>query len=331
MEINGLVLILQLVSGLDEGQAKACIYYAGVTHNIDAFPHVPILELIGPTGTGKSRILKFLERICYKPHRCEGCYIMTEAALRDELKKANGATFIGDEADCQSTLIEGLFGLRCSPTGSTTVKRQTATGWSQEAVPIFGATVLHHRRSFLDQSNQNRAISIRTSFKDGDFSAMESFCDIEMELPEIPIGDAPNLGTGRAYDTWRPLLTMASGAGDDEWLSWVKKRIEEATAEVRDGQDFEPVSLMLAKVIEACSSEDKLNLDYKKKVEIESQIVKPLKDSLPGINAYSVSSTLKNVLKLQVVRIGGRNCVYPTEDSLRNAAKIVGYKDEVLN
>ena len=99
---------------------------------------------------------------------------------------------------------------------------------------------------------------------------------------------------------------------------------------MRDGQDFEPVSLMLAKVIEACSSEDKLDLDYKQKVEIESQIVKPLKDSLPGINAYSVSSTLKNVLKLQVVRIGGRNCVYPTEESLRNAAEIIGYRDEAL-
>jgi len=332
VEIKNLVIILNIVSGLGEGLAKACIYYAGVTHKIKDFIQMPILEIIGPTATGKSQILKFLERICFKPHRCEGCYAMTYAVLRDELKKANGSTFIGDEADITSTSIEGLFGLRCSPTGGTTIKRAGQGGqWSQEAVPIFGATVLHHRRAFLDQSNQNRAIPIRTSLKVGAFSPMESFSDLEMALPEMPVGDVPKLGTGRAYDTWHPLLAMASGAGDDDWISWAKEQIEEANSEVRDGQDFEPVALMLAKVIDACTCGDKLVLDNRPRVEIESQIVKPLKESLPGINAYSVSSTLKNVLKLEVIRVGGRNCVYPTEKSLREAAEIVGYRDEVLN
>jgi len=322
MEISILVVILQMVSGLDEGLAKACIYYAAVTHKIKDFLQVPILEIIGPTGTGKSQILKFLESICFKPHRREGCGVMTSAALRDELKNSNGATFIGDEADCSSISTEGLFGLRCSPQGGQ---------WSQEEVPIFGATVLHHRRSFLDQSNQNRAISIRTSLKDRDFSPMESFSDLKMALPDIAIGDAPDFGTGRAYDTWRPMLAMASGAGDNDWLSWAKERIEEAKAEVRDGQDFEPTAVILAKVVELCTPDGKLELDHNKKINIQTDILNPLINVIPGINAYSVASNLKKVLNLEVRRVGGRNCVFPTEESIRKAAEIVGYRDEVLN
>ena len=160
---------------------------------------------------------------------------------------------------------------------------------------------------------------------------MEDHNGLEMALPEIPIGDVPNLGKGRAYDTWRPLLAMASGAGDDEWLSWANERIEEAAAEVRDGQDYEPTAIILAKVVELCTSNGKLELDHNKKINIQTEILIPLTNVLPGINAYSIASNLKKVLKFKVDRVGGRNWLYPNEESLRNAAEIIGYSDGILD
>ena len=329
--ITHLVDILQMVSGLDDEIAKTCVYYALITHHLDFYTFVPILESYGPLGTGKTQLEEFMERVCYLAHICK-CGGITYAALREELYKAKKGTFIGDEVDCDVKKVEDLYGIRCSASGSAPLmKSQGKSQWQGETIPIFGATVLHHRRPFLDPSNQSRAITIKTHWKPGKYIKMEAFKDVPIEIPQIPVGNISNtLSLGRAYDTWYPLLDMATGAGDTEWLAWADKKMKESEKEVNEGQAYEPNAVILAKLIEACvdsdSSKIKSDID---RVNVHSQIVAPLTKEYPWVNSHSVPRILRE-LGLEIHRTGGNNWVYPTPESLKKAAEAIGYTDGVF-
>jgi len=332
MTIAELSQLFDDVSGLDECQAKACIYYAAGTYHLSQFNWYPILEIIGPTGTGKTTLIALQSKLCYQASVVD-CDVISLPVLRDELAKAKEMTFIGEEADncLGGRQAEALFGARCSRATSTiTVKRQAEKGWSQHSLNIFGATVLHHRRSFLDQSNQNRSISIRTRFKGGTFLKLPD--NLLLEMPDIPVGNPPQFKVaGRAYDTWYPLLAMANGVGDINWIDWARSRMEEASDEVKDGQSYEPEALIFARVVEVFTDPltGKINLNSQKRANVQTEIVKPLILTLPYINPWLVSRTLKK-LGLSIVRNGGTNWLYPTEETLKNAADQIGYEDDAL-
>jgi len=330
--ITYLVDILQMVSGLDDGQARTCIYYDLATHELDRFTFMPILEISGPLGSGKSQIQEFMGRFCYSP-RERKCLNITVPALRDELRKAYRGTFIGDEADCIYRPVEDLYGVRCSASGNVTIKEKKGkSDFKQKTVNIFGATVLHHRRPFLDPSNASRAITIKTSIKPGDYVKMEQFKNIQIDLPQIPSGDMlPALGSGRAYDTWYPLLDVATRAGDIEWLAWAEHKIKESEKEVEAGQTYESNAVILAKLIESCveshTSKLKPIID---RVNIHLEIVQPLVKEYPWVNSYNTPMILRG-MGIEVVRQGGKNWAYPTAESLKAAATNLGYQDETFN
>lgn len=327
-EVLRLADLFQKVAGLDIEQGKMCVYFAGATYHLDDFELFPILEIIGPSGTGKSRICYLLSKMCYGA-TIVSCKGISLPGLRDELTKHRGVTFIAEEADeiDNPTKTEGLFGMRTSPgTSNLTVKRVGEEGrWQQTRINVFGASVVHHRRSFNEQAVQNRAISIRTKFKEGVFSVVPE----QVEFCEFSVANPPQISSGRAYDTWRPLLSIASGIGDYDWLNWTKERIEEASDEVRDGQDFEPEALILGKVLELVTCSDKIDISKDKRIHIQNEVVRPLKETLPYANSWLVSRTLKK-LGLVVARIGGTNWLYPSTDSLQKAAESIGYVDKVL-
>jgi len=337
MDIELLADFFEWVSGLDKNQAKVCICYAATTYHLDAFDWVPILEIIGPTGTGKTRILDLMGRICHQPHVVD-CDRMTTAVLREELAKARGGTFIGEEADNLQggKEAEALFGARCSrKTCTITVNRPHGNrAWIPETADLWGATLIHHRRSFLDQAVQNRSISIRTKFQVGTFTKLSP--GLQLSMPPIPVGTPPTFAVaGRAYDTWSPLLAMAAGAGDQEWLAWAEGQLKEASEELKDGQSFEPETIIFARVVQCLTNQTtgKVEINLTKqpptRVDIQEQVVEPLRRTLPTVTPWLVSRTLKK-LKLDVIRRGGTNWVYPTERAIKSAADQIGYEDDAL-
>ncbi len=54
-------------SGLNEQQAKTCVFYALATHHIDKFEKFPILVFQGGADTGKSSAMAQAGKMCQNP------------------------------------------------------------------------------------------------------------------------------------------------------------------------------------------------------------------------------------------------------------------------
>jgi hypothetical protein len=246
MEIAQLVRIFSDVSGLDENQAKTAIYYSMATHKLRRFDWFPALAFIGAPGTGKSKAIDIIERLCFRPLRITCHATMTAAALRDDMARARNKTALIEEADLypnrkqlQSYLINRVDRMR---TSGLPVKEQveTETGvreWRTHHRYMFGATVIHDRRSLDDMAAESRVIVINTIYKEGEYIEPPK----SLSLPKFILGGIPEYfpRSGRALDTWKPLIMVASSVGDTDWLQWANQQIREATDELRDGQACE--------------------------------------------------------------------------------------------
>ena len=81
-------------SGITKEQAKTCLYYAIATYKLsEKLKRMPLLEIIGSPGTGKSDLLTQLSRIANEPKYISAKTIPT---LRDKL--VDTTTAIIDEA-----------------------------------------------------------------------------------------------------------------------------------------------------------------------------------------------------------------------------------------
>jgi len=233
MAINELVTTLNKASGLEENQAKTAIFYAMATHKLSSFDWFPVLAFIGAPGTGKSSALDILAQLCYKSYRITCHTTMTPVALRDELEAARNRTAIIEEGDLysnkkqlQSYLISRVDRLR---TSGVAVKEQVESEsglkeWRTRRKQVFGATILHDRNSLDDLAAESRAIIISTVFKEGSYIKPPK--NLNSRLPAFKLGNVPDyFEGGRALDTWRPLIMIAAGLDDTEWLSWVYLQI----------------------------------------------------------------------------------------------------------
>jgi len=171
--IDEAVNILLKSSGLEPEDARTAVYYAAATWGVDQldmFPIFPLLRFYGPPGTGKSRAMKVLASWCCKPKTLSGKRI-TVAALRDELAIAYQGTALIEEADetADDEGCEQLLAARCeTSTAELELKRKdNQDNWQQEHVRIYGATVVHYRRAFIDQAIASRSININTRGREG--------------------------------------------------------------------------------------------------------------------------------------------------------------------
>lgn len=340
--IDALVTLIHEAAGLPSFQAKVCVYYAIGTWRVKSFVQFPLLVPYGPSSTGKSSLLQVMSQICNVPgpDPLVDCDNITEAALRDRLNAAKDLTFLGEEADKAANLgrAEGLFRARyAKATAHLEVKRQTRKGWARSKLNIYGATVLHRREPFRDQATQNRAIMIRTRFRDGPFAEPEVLSGTAQALEDI----AKKVNTRatihltqkiaeRVLDTWYPLLVVAQHVGDEQWLRESEAIMKQADTEVRDGHAYEPETLILARVLELLFNED--TGEYQEqRIKVDSEIGAHLRrNSLPYLNAWQLSQSLKG-LGLVVRRSGGVNWLEPTLDTLVAAAEKTGYEDDLLS
>lgn len=234
-ELQPFVQALLGASGITEEQAKICLLYALCTYRTD-LEKMPILAIMGTTGTGKSALLNQMVLLVNDPTLATG---NTYATNRDEMNKCR--TYLYDEADRAS---ESLLLHRTDRNISTiTYKKGTGHGWEMTPIDIFGATILARRNPFRDSAVRNRAIVIRTQNKPADYK-IDSVSDLNGIASAMKIQPIP-LGSGRVRDTWTPLLETARTIDDMSYEQAIESAIESEQTVLRSGQEYEASEVVL--------------------------------------------------------------------------------------
>jgi hypothetical protein len=229
---------LMRASGINRLQAKTCFYYTVSTHLLpDKLGLMPILAIIGPLGTGKSKLLTQLGRMVKQPKLIGA---ESQSTLRDEL--SNTVTALIDEGD---KLYEPYL-VRRYAKDTSQISYKLATddkGWRKVDADIFGGTIIARRTPFADQATKSRSIVVATRYNPGDYYVT----DIDRE-EIMKIADTASLAltsSQRVRDNWLPLQSIASSIDDREWLEFSEKQIEKDIQSMMASQDFEPDEAVL--------------------------------------------------------------------------------------
>ncbi len=134
-------------------------YYILLTWVYDRLTTLPYLRALGDTGTGKSRFLNVIGRLCYKPCIVSGC--ITPAPIYRMIDRWKG-TIILDEADFRDsnekneviTILNCGFErgrpvIRCNPNDVTEL----------QFLPTFSPKVFSTRYSFKDVALESRCLT----------------------------------------------------------------------------------------------------------------------------------------------------------------------------
>jgi hypothetical protein len=143
---------------------KLAAYYVLLSWVYDAFSVVPYLRAIGEPGTGKSRFLKVVGSICYRPMFVSGA--ISVASIFRILEQFHG-TLILDEADLSVKSDEYAAAvkiLNCGFAKDTPVIRQekgSRGGYYSVAYRVYGPKVIATRQRFHDLALETRCITER--------------------------------------------------------------------------------------------------------------------------------------------------------------------------
>lgn len=236
--IEPYISALMGASGINRHQAKTCFYYAVSTHLLpDKLDLMPILAVIGPLGTGKSKLLTQLGRMVKQPKLIGA---ESQSTLRDEI--SNTVTVLIDEGD---NLYEPYL-VRRYTKDTSQISYKVATdekGWRKVDADIFGGTIIARRTPFADQATKSRSILIATKYKPGNYKVT----DINREKI-MKMADASSLAltsSQRIRDNWLPLQSIATSMEDNEWLEFSEKQIEKDIKAMIASQTFEPEEAVL--------------------------------------------------------------------------------------
>lgn len=340
-ELDPYVKALMQCSSLDENQAKLCAYYAILTHKLEGLELCPILVLYGQFGTGKSSIMKAMAQLVYKPlpdptqlNRWSGLKMSdTNASLRDTLEE-NTTAFL-EEGDSSSIKNEQLIGDRYSrQTAVARLKRESIKGYVQDEVRTFGASVIHKRGGFTDESITSRCIFVQTKYEPNSSHRDAVFSDAERQhFEEMATATdiCPLDGDNRADDLWLPLIGIAINAGDGGWAAWAYKQKENTEKRQGGGGDFDPQRAVLLGLIDNTVTDVAGKVDFNEgKVELAK-----IRDSVEANQGVRMKLThIKNTLELAgfEVRIRtGVHRVHVTAAKLKKACAEFGVEDEALD
>ena len=316
-------------TGLDQLSARTALYWAGATYGVAKLNLFPILAIRGPMGTGKTTVLEILRAVAHEPG--DGLIAgqkTTYAALRD--KMASTATIMVDEAD---SIHEELFLARYSKT-SAGIDLKTASGsrdWDLLAVNVFGATAVHQRQPFQDAAVESRAIVLKTVPK-AEITPMDGVRLTELRRLLQSVArevdwSAAKFGYSRERDTWEPLLLVARSVGDEEWLTYAKQRIADATDALLKARNYEPLQLAYLALLRLSISDDGT---VGERVEL-AHVRTALEADGGDFNSWQVSRLLQDA-GLTVDPKGGRTWVYTGgEDNLKSIGRELNIEDAWLD
>lgn len=239
-------------SGLTKEQAKTCVYYAVATFLTDIYHELmPILLLQGNSGTGKSAAMNMLERLVNQPRRIDG------RTYSEIGRSINGAvTAIIDEGDFKQDRVEiELLQLRCCQRyANQTIHIPPMQG----AINIhnFGATIIARRTPFTDTATRNRAITIKTQRRPGNYQLVNMDNQGIRTTAEIIRRYKSAVDTSnRVNDAWRPITEIATTIGDAEWLGYQLGELRRAQQMLSVGDQYEPEDVLIKAIMACCNGE----------------------------------------------------------------------------
>jgi hypothetical protein len=251
---NGLltpaIQAMMSASGLSRNQAKTCVYYAVLTYLIDLYPElIPILLLLGNSGTGKSGAMNQMEKLVNQPRRIDG---RTYSGIGRGIDRA--VTAFIDEGDFKQSRIEPeLLQLRCC---SRYANQTVHIPPEQRPINIynFGATVIARRSPFRDTATRNRTITIKTQRRPGNYhlvdidnSGIRTIADIIRRYRKVV--DTSD----RVNDAWRPITEIATTIGDADWLSYQIGELRKAQQMLSLGDEYEPEDVLIKAIVACCN------------------------------------------------------------------------------
>jgi len=134
-------------------------YYILLSWVYQALDTIPYLRALGDTGTGKSRFLRVLGGLCYKPIFVAGA--ITPAPIYRMIKRWGG-TIVLDEADFKESneKNEVITILNCGFSKGTPVMRcEKDNPDNVQILPTFSPKVIATRQSFSDKALESRCLT----------------------------------------------------------------------------------------------------------------------------------------------------------------------------
>lgn len=204
-------------------------------------------------------------------------------------------------------------------------------GWDSREAHIFGATVLHRRLPFKDPAVESRSITIRTSYKPGNYTmptldgnalaAIAAAIDWSKKVPVISALD------GRAADAWMPLCQAAFHCGDIDFMAYAIGEMTKAIENIKEGQAEEPVQVVIKKLI-ACAWDENQKI-FTDKVTLKG-IAKGLKEDGQHITSWQVGQILREQ-GFEIKTVGGNQIIFVNNKAqLAVVTKKLNIVDELL-
>jgi hypothetical protein len=339
--------IFERCTGLREMERRKMAYYCASTYYPNQINPFPMLAIRESAGTGKTTLLRASNAICNKPVFFTASKT-TEPVFRDKLAEACNGTAIIDEADKCAYEIEEILTLRYLRETALTAKKiqlpsEEGSGyeWVTQDIPIFGATILHRRNPFMDPAVDSRCIIIQTvpvssrlftkieqlaqefaSFK----SAMKAAQSVALPVEIVYL--AHNNTMERIVDTYRPILRMVQLLKDKGFEDKLWHDLEVKSEVFKDGQSYEPASLLMQAVVSFCSKTSKL--DCRKPLIVINLTDWVYENHRKNLNAYQAAELLREA-GFKVKRSGGQNRLYiDGEMQLIRACQSLGIEDEIV-
>lgn len=344
MEVSELVDIIQRVCGLPVNWAKTCIYYCMATHRLRIISWMPILFLLGRPSSGKSKLMNLLIQLAKVKNPPEdslfSCEGISYPTLRDGLARNYLRTAFLEEADLHPNRkqLEGLLLARVDKKGTSRLKGKEAPKeggrYRDVTRTLFGATVAHDRYGLNDLATERRAIVVPMKhYEDRIFEEPPT----GLSLPMSPLGNIPDTFNtpktrGSGLNTWEPLIRIANGLGDSEWLSWAKERVIEANKALVDGYQYEQELTIFKAVIKGYCDRTAGVLDEK---NIASEplplftVTNIVRKDYNWIAPKTIGTTLRKQ-GLDVHTKGGASHIFTRLEQLKKIAQEIGYEDEVM-
>lgn len=200
--------------------------YVILTYLYDIFYSIPYLQILGPYGSGKSRVSDVLEKLCSNPFSSGD---ISDAALFRTIAEKKGPTMIVDEADDLGGGTRRGILLRVLKTGyrqNGSVTR-CGRGGTIERFPTFGPKIILNEKGIADRALASRCIVVHMERStrrfeqlslsdDGEFKEMRErvrlFADDFRDVVSDRYASFPGIDgiIGRDEEVWGAMIIIAA-------------------------------------------------------------------------------------------------------------------------
>jgi hypothetical protein len=230
-------------TGLSENEAKIAVYWAIATNGLEVLECYPLLLIQGQPSTGKSTILKTIQKLS----SAKFVSTTSPAEFRDILVKH--PVVLIEEAD---TANEDLLLKRYSrETGHVNIKSKgskSSEAYTSVKGNLYGATAIHRRYALEILALQSRTIVIKTKKCDKSFSSTPLEDSIKVECKTIwesAWGEYSDYNPqGRTGANWRALIIVAKFLQDFQWLLFAEEQQQLADSLLNEDGEWEPEQLI---------------------------------------------------------------------------------------